>query len=60
MEWILLFAGFIIGYLLRCLISGTESEAESYWRNQYFILKDSLRKDVIWRLKLNICTMVAY
>lgn len=47
MEWILLFVGFIAGWVARSLVEGSESEGESFWRHQYFILKNQGRDDVI-------------
>lgn len=39
--WIIsFFIGVFFGYIICALISGGETEGESYWRTQYFILKD--------------------
>jgi hypothetical protein len=34
------FVGILCGYMICTLVSGGETEGESYWRTQYFILKD--------------------
>lgn len=34
------FVGILCGYMICTLVSGGEIEGESYWRTQYFILKD--------------------
>lgn len=39
--WIIsFFIGVFFGYIICALVSGGETEGESYWRTQYFILKD--------------------
>lgn len=39
--WIItFFIGVLFGYMICALVSGGETEGESYWRTQYFILKD--------------------
>ena len=46
--WIItFFAGVFFGMLIAALLSGGETEGESYWRQQYFILKEQGRNDVL-------------
>ena len=53
--WVItFFIGVFFGYLICALISGCETEGESYWRQQYFIEKDKGRKEVIWQNSHNI------
>jgi hypothetical protein len=44
---IVFFVGVFCGMALTALLTGAETEGESYWRQQYFIEKNKGRSDVI-------------
>ena len=54
---IMFFIGVFFGMVIAALLTGggrAEIETEiSYWRNQYFTLKNGERKDAIWQNLFN-------